>query len=80
MPAWFDGEQKVIKAAEAYANDFSNRRLLTRTGGPRLLLAHALRGALSISDAPLLVMARSAKAGVQFEYLIPPLDGEGMRK
>ncbi len=80
VPAWFDGEQKVIKAAEAYANDFSNRRLLTRTGGPRLLLAHALRGALSISDAPLLVMARSAKAGVQFEYLIPPLDGEGMRK
>jgi hypothetical protein len=79
VPAWFDGERSVIKAAEAYAMDFANRRLLTREGGPRLLLAHALRGALNISDSPLLVIAASDKPGVKFEYLIPPLDGEGKR-
>ena len=80
VPAWFDGEKSVIKAAEAYAVDFSKRRLLTQNGGPRLLLAHALRGALHISDAPLLVLASSEKPGVKFEYLIPPLDGEGLKK
>lgn len=79
VPAWFAGEKSVIKAAEAYAEDFANRRLLTTNGGPRLLLAHALRGALHISDAPLLVIAKSEKPGVSFEYLIPTLDGEGKR-
>lgn len=79
VPAWFAGEKSVIKAAEAYAVDFANRRLLTTDGGPRLLLAHALRGALHISDAPLLVIAKSEKSGVSFEYLIPTLDGEGKR-
>lgn len=79
VPAWFAGEKSVIKAAEAYAVDFANRRLLTTDGGPRLLLAHALRGALHISDAPLLVIAKSEKPGVSFEYLIPKLDGEGRK-
>lgn len=80
VPAWFEGERDVIKAAENYAVDFANRRLLTNDGGPRLLLAHALRGALNISDAPLLVLARGDKPGVQFEYLVPSLDGEGRRE
>lgn len=79
VPAWFEGERNVIEAAENYAVDFSNRRLLTSQGGPRLLLAHALRGALSISDAPLLVLARDTSPGVKFDYLIPALDGEGRR-
>lgn len=79
VPAWFEGERNVIEAAENYAVDFSNRRLLTSQGGPRLLLAHALRGALSISDAPLLVLARDSSPGVKFDYLIPALDGEGRR-
>jgi len=79
VPAWFEGERNVIEAAENYAVGFSNRRLLTSQGGPRLLLAHALRGALSISDAPLLVLARDSSPGVKFDYLIPALDGEGRR-
>jgi hypothetical protein len=56
-PAWLAGQDKVLEAVQAYANDFAARRLLTKDGGPRLLFAYALRSSLKISDAPLLVFS-----------------------
>lgn len=55
-PAWLAGEDKVIRAVESYAEDFTNRRLVSSSGGPRLVFAHALRGVLGISEAPLLII------------------------
>ncbi len=74
VPAWQAGEPEVIKSAEAYANDFAQRRLLTSKGGPRLLLAHALRSVLDISDAPLLVLAPGQgqeRGKIVYQPLIP---------
>ena len=57
LPAWLAGQDQVIESVQAYANDFAIRRLLASDGGPRLLFAYALRCALGISDAPLLIFA-----------------------
>jgi hypothetical protein len=65
LPAWQEGQDEVLSAVQAYANDFAARRLLTRQGGPRLLFAYALRSALKISDAPLLVFAPGPSVGPQ---------------
>jgi hypothetical protein len=65
LPAWQGGQNEVLAAVQSYANDFAARRLLTRQGGPRLLFAFALRSALKISDAPLLVFAPGAAVGPQ---------------
>jgi hypothetical protein len=73
VPSWFDGEDAVIAAAESYANDFARRRLLTERGGPRLLLAYALRTSLDISDDPLLVIAPARTGTVEFEWIMPRL-------
>jgi hypothetical protein len=62
VPAWRDGQEKVLESVQTYANDFTARRLLTRQGGPRLLFAFALRSSLEISDAPLLVYSPAAAA------------------
>jgi hypothetical protein len=62
VPAWLAGQDQVIESVQAYANDFAARRLLTSDGGPRLLFAYALRGALGISDAPLLIYAPDPQA------------------
>jgi hypothetical protein len=60
VPAWREGQEKVLASVQTYANDFAARRLLTRQGGPRLLFAFALRSSLEISDAPLLVYSPAA--------------------
>ncbi|MBX3474776.1 MAG: hypothetical protein KF754_10365 [Planctomycetes bacterium] len=73
VPSWFEGEEAVIAAAESYANDFARRRLLTEKGGPRLLLAYALRTSLDISDDPLLVIAPAKTGRVEFEWIMPRL-------
>lgn len=70
-PAWLEGEADVLQAAQTYAEDFANRRLVTQDGGPKLVLAHALRGLLKISDAPLLVLAPSDIVGLTYEPLVP---------
>jgi hypothetical protein len=73
-PAWLTGEADVIRAVERYADDFARRRLVTERGGPRLLLAHALRSAMQISDAPLLLFVPSDPPGdghVVYQPLIP---------
>jgi len=79
VPSWFDGEDRVLEAAEQYANDFAERRLLTAEGGPRLLLAYALRSSLGITSDPLLVIRPSAEPveGVTFEWLMPRLAKDG---
>lgn len=73
VPSWFEGEDAVIAAAEGYASDFARRRLLTEQGGPRLLLAYALRTSLDISDDPLLVIAPARTGRVEFEWIMPRL-------
>lgn len=55
-PAWQRGENAVIEAVDGYTREFATRRLVSEAGGPRLSLAHALRGVLAISDAPLLLL------------------------
>ena len=62
LPAWLAGQDRVIESVQVYANDFAARRLLTSNGGPRLLFAYALRCALGISDAPLLIFAPDSQA------------------
>lgn len=74
VPAWLAGEARVIGAIEEYARDFAHRRLVSSAGGPRLVFAHALRGVLEISDAPLLVLSprESGAAGeVVYRPFIP---------
>jgi hypothetical protein len=81
VPSWFEGEDDVLVAAEQYANDFARRRLLTSEGGPRLLLAYALRSSLGITSDPLLVIvpaqADEPADGVEFEWLMPRLAKDG---
>lgn len=76
VPSWLEGEDGVLQAAEEYANDFADRRLLTTQGGPRLMLAYALRSSLGITRDPLLVIAPAEDAGgkVQFEWIMPRLE------
>jgi len=72
MPAWLSGEDKVIASIEAYVTDFSQRRLVTQQGGPRLIFAYLLRSFLEISDAPLLIFAPSGDSDqVVYEPLLP---------
>jgi hypothetical protein len=73
VPAWLEGEDGVLVAAEKYANDFAKRRLLTEKGGPRLLLAYALRTSLNINRDPLLVVAPDKTGRVEFEWIMPRL-------
>jgi hypothetical protein len=76
LPAWTAGQPQVLAAVQDYANDFAARRLLTPAGGPRLLLAHALRSSLEVSDSPLLVFSPAAAISgdgpsVTYQPLIP---------
>jgi len=69
VPAWLEGEPAVVKAVEEYAHDFTNRRLVSSAGGPRLVFAHALRGTLGISEAPLLIIEpRTDGTALEIEY------------
>jgi hypothetical protein len=73
IPAWQAGQDKVLESVQVYANDFAQRRLLTRQGGPRLLFAFALRSSLKISDAPLLVFSpvtANASGGIVYQPLL----------
>jgi hypothetical protein len=73
-PAWLAGEADVIRAVEEYADDFARRRLVTQQGSPRLLFAHALRSALQISKAPLLLLIPSDPTGdgqIVYQPLVP---------
>lgn len=73
-PAWQQGEAAVVAAVDEYTRDFATRRLISETGGPRLSLAHALRGVLAISDAPLLLLEPrdSVPPGqIHFEPFLP---------
>ena len=73
LPAWQAGQEEVLETVQVYASDFVTRRLLTRNGGPRLLLAYALRSSLQISEAPLLVFtpaAGEAPDGIVYEPLL----------
>lgn len=74
VPSWLEGEEGVLEAAEEYANDFAQRRLLTPEGGPRLLLAYALRSSLGITQDPLLVIKPEATGKVEFEWIMPRLE------
>jgi hypothetical protein len=74
VPSWLEGEEGVLEAAEEYANDFAQRRLLTSEGGPRLLLAYALRTSLDITDEPLLVIRPEPTGKVEFEWIMTALD------
>ncbi len=69
VPAWREGEPAVVQAVETYARDFTNRRLVSSAGGPRLVFAHALRGTLGISEAPLLMIEpKSDGTALEIEY------------
>jgi hypothetical protein len=74
VPSWLEGEDGVLEAAEGYAADFAKRRLLTAEGGPRLLLAYALRSSLEITDEPLLVIAPDTSGKLEYEWIMPPLE------
>lgn len=72
LPAWLEGEDKVIASIETYVTDFTQRRLVTHEGGPRLIFAYLLRSFLDISDAPLLIFSPSAESDqVVYEPLLP---------
>jgi hypothetical protein len=71
-PAWQSHQAKVISSIETYVRDFSQRRLLTREGGPRLLFAFLLRSYLDISSAPLLILAPST-GGDSDHFVYQPL-------
>lgn len=77
VPSWMDNERHVLDAAESYANDFAKRRLLTSEGGPRLLLAYALRTSLDITDEPLLVIAPDDSGEVKYEWIMQRLESDG---
>ncbi|MCZ7606332.1 MAG: hypothetical protein M5U25_09715 [Planctomycetota bacterium] len=77
VPSWLEGEDGVLEAAEGYAADFAKRRLLTAEGGPRLLLAYALRSSLEITDEPLLVIAPDNSGKLEYEWIMPPLEKDG---
>ncbi|MDD8045577.1 MAG: hypothetical protein PHF14_03840 [Verrucomicrobiota bacterium] len=81
IPGWLEAEAYMIQAMEEYAIDFTNRRLLTRRGGPRLMLAYALRSALEIAPDPLLALAldqggETGSGEVVFDWLMPVLESD----
>jgi hypothetical protein len=71
-PAWQSHQAEVISSIETYVRDFSQRRLLTREGGPRLLFAFLLRSYLDISSAPLLILAPNS-GGDSDRFVYQPL-------
>lgn len=71
-PAWQAHQTEVIASIETYVRDFSDRRLLTREGGPRLLFAFILRSNLDISTTPLLILAPSS-GGDSNTFVYQPL-------
>lgn len=77
VPSWMENERYVLDAAESYANDFAKRRLLTSEGGPRLLLAYALRTSLNITNEPLLVIKPDNSGEVQYEWIMTRLASDG---
>ncbi|MCA8947080.1 MAG: hypothetical protein KDB29_12685, partial [Planctomycetes bacterium] len=77
VPSWMDNERYVLDAAESYANDFAKRRLLTSEGGPRLLLAYALRSSLNITNEPLLVIKPDNSGEVKYEWIMTRLASDG---
>ena len=77
VPSWMDNERYVLDAAESYANDFAKRRLLTSEGGPRLLLAYALRSSLNITNEPLLVIKPDDSGEVKYEWIMTRLASDG---
>ena len=60
MPAWEAGKDKVLDSVQTYAHGFAERKLLTKSRGPRLMFAFALRSSLDISNDPLLVFIPNA--------------------
>lgn len=79
VPSWLEGEEGVLEAAEEYANDFAQRRLLTPQGGPKLLLAYALRSSLGITQDPLLVIKPELTGKVEFEWIMPRLEKDARK-
>lgn len=67
-PAWQSHQDQVLASVETYVRSFTERRLLTKGGGPRLKFAFLLRSYLDISTAPLLVVAPSDSDSQQFVY------------
>ncbi|MDC1141620.1 hypothetical protein OAU50_00890 [Planctomycetota bacterium] len=74
VPAWEEGEPGVLNAVDDYLNDFAQRRLLTKGGGPRLQLAYALRTALKITDDKLLVLEPNKSGQISVQGLRPEFD------
>ncbi|MCF6228088.1 MAG: hypothetical protein L3J82_05385 [Planctomycetes bacterium] len=74
VPAWEKGEPGVLVAVDEYLNDFAQRRLLTKDGGPRLQLAYALRTALDITDHKLLVLEPNNSGQIKVQGLRPDFD------
>jgi hypothetical protein len=74
VPAWEQGEPGVLDAVDEYLNDFAQRRLLTKDGGPRLQLAYALRTALKITDDKLLVLEPNDSGQITVRGLRPDFD------
>jgi len=67
-PAWQSHQDQVLTSVETYVRSFTERRLLTKEGGPRLKFAFLLRSYLDISTAPLLVLAPAEGDSKQFVY------------
>lgn len=67
-PAWQAHQDQVLTSVETYVRSFTERRLLTKEGGPRLKFAFLLRSYLDISTAPLLVVSPAEGDSRQFVY------------
>jgi len=67
-PAWQAHQDQVLASVETYVRSFTERRLLTKDGGPRLQFAFILRSYLDISTAPLLVLAPAEGDSKRFVY------------
>lgn len=67
-PAWQAHQDQVLVSVETYVRSFTERRLLTKDGGPRLKFAFLLRSYLDISTSPLLVVSPAEGDLRQFVY------------
>ncbi len=67
-PAWLSHQDDVLSSVEGYVRSFTERRLVTQEGGPRLKFAFLLRSYLEISTAPLLVVSPGESDSGQFVY------------
>jgi hypothetical protein len=67
-PAWQAHQDQVLASVETYVRSFTERRLLTKEGGPRLKFAFLLRSYLDISTSPLLVVVPAEGHSRQFVY------------